>query len=85
MTKSILATVAILTLITAASAAEQLIFLKGGRVFHGEVLKSDLENVTIKRKLDNGSETTITVPVADCEAYFYYTVRDKSIISGSPR
>ena len=80
MTKCILAIVAILGFLAAgASAADQLIFLKGGRVFHGEVLKSDWKTVTIKRTRDDGGQDTITVPVADCEAYFYYTVRDKAI------
>jgi len=80
MTKSILAIVTILSLFAAqAAAADQLIFLKGGRVFHGEILKSDWDTVTIKRKLDAGGEETITVPARDCEAYFYYTVRDRAL------
>ena len=80
MTKSILAILATLSLFAAGAAAkDQLIFLKGGRVFRGEVLKSDWDTFTLKVKHDNGTEETADVPAEYFEPYFYYTVRDQAL------
>lgn len=61
-----------------AQAAEELIFLRGGDVFHGEVLESTWDTVKISRKTETG-ETTFTVPADDVEPYFYYKVRDRDL------
>ena len=79
MTKSILAILATLSLFAAGAAAkDQLIFLKGGRVFRGEVLKSDWDTFTLKVKHDNGTEEIADVPAEYFVRYFYYTVREQA-------
>jgi tetratricopeptide (TPR) repeat protein len=63
----------------AAQQAEQLIFLVGGRVFHGTVLESNWESVKISRKTEGGSPSTFVVPVHECDPHFFYQVRDKAV------
>ncbi|MHC4937840.1 MAG: tetratricopeptide repeat protein [Planctomycetota bacterium] len=59
--------------------AERLIILRDGSVFHGTVLDSSWESVKVKRKLPDGSEKTIEIPVEDCDSHFFYSVRDKAV------
>ena len=75
----ILAMTAILGLLSAEAMADELIHLAGGRFFHGTVLSSDWDSVTIKRTDEGGKETTIRVPADECDPYFYYGVRNKAL------
>jgi len=61
-----------------AFAQDQLIFVKGGDVYRGEVLKSDAKTVTVKLSAEHGG-TTHTVDADRFEPYFFYQVRDKAL------
>ena len=69
---------AALAIAPGAFAQDQLIFVKGGGVYRGTVLKCDAKTVTVKLSAEHGG-TTHTVEADRFEPYFFYQVRDKAL------
>lgn len=64
---------------TAGTAtADDLIFLTGGRVYHGTVLESTADTITVRAKVDD-KENVYKVKRAEFDPHFFYRVRDKAI------
>jgi len=61
---------------TATAQDEQLLFAKGGAVYHGVVLSSDAGSATIKLR---GEEETYKVDRAKFDPHCFYTIRDKAL------
>jgi len=59
-----------------AYAQEQLLFAKGGTVYHGQVLSSDATSATVKLR---GEEKTYKVDVSKFDPHCFYTIRDKAL------
>ena len=76
---SVLALVALLSCLAVEASADEMIFLKSGGVFQGEILESDWESVKVKLKLEGGTEETFVLSVDECDPHFYYRVRDKAL------
>ena len=61
---------------TATAQDEQLLFAKGGAVYHGKVLSSDATSATVHLR---GEEKAITVDAAKFDPHCFYTIRDKAL------
>ena len=77
MRRTLIAVILGLFLAGAARAGE-LIFLRNGDVFDGEVLRSETESVTVKVEYE-GKLQTFRVPVGNLDKYFFYKVRDRAL------
>lgn len=77
MTRVWIAAAALMAL-PALSRADDLIFLTGGRVYHGTVLESTWDWVKVRAKVD-GEENDYTVPADEFDPHFFYNVRDKAL------
>lgn len=69
----------ILVLAFAANADEMLVHLSSGEFFHATILGSTPDSVGIRRKTDDGGEETLTLSVDQCDKWFFYQVRDKTL------
>ncbi|MHC4940281.1 MAG: hypothetical protein ACYTHK_15155 [Planctomycetota bacterium] len=78
MTGRFLCLAALLGSIAATATADELIFLKGGQVYHGTVLESTHDWIKCRAKVD-GTENEYTVDREEFDPHFFYRVRDKAI------
>lgn len=74
----ILATTALLGLLSTEAMADDLIHLADGRFYHGTIASSTWESITVK-VMHEGKEETHVVPAKMCDPYWYYSVRDKHL------
>ncbi|MHC4846936.1 MAG: hypothetical protein ACYTEG_00600 [Planctomycetota bacterium] len=78
MTARYLLLTALLACLPATAMADDLIFLTGGRVYHGTVLESTHDWIKCRAKVD-GTENEYTVKREEFDPHFFYRVRDKAI------
>ncbi|MHC4408843.1 MAG: hypothetical protein ACYS0F_07560, partial [Planctomycetota bacterium] len=73
MTARYLLLTALLACLPATAMADDLIFLTGGRVYHGTVLESTHDWIKCRAKVD-GTENEYTVKREEFDPHFFYRV-----------